>query len=430
MILSLRVPLRWRTGRLGMTFVAFLSALTMAGTFPGLAEDAGEPPKAKSAAVPAAGEKKLMRAYYLGKKYEEPLPLSYAEEVIEDKGVQGARLALNDANQAGSFLGNRFELEEGIVPEDGDVVAQAKEALAAGHRFFLADLEPEDLLTVADLPEAKDAIFMNVRSSATKLRQEECRRNVFHIAPDYAQRADAIAQYMIWKKWPRWFLIRRDTGKDQDYAAQVKRAAGRFGGKVVEDHLYKLPPGARNLDSGHQQIQTQMAEETQRAPEHDIVWVVNSDDDFGDYLAYRTYSPRPVVGTQGLQALAWDPSYTEYGAMRFQNALPKLAKRQPVERDYLAWIAFRSLSDTLKNTGSVDPKEVKAYMLSDDFKLAAYKGQAMNFRTWDHQLRQPIILGGGTRVPVTTSPQEGFLHPKYVTDTLGFDKPESKCKFK
>ncbi len=93
--------------------------------------------------------------------------------------------------------------------------------------------------------------------------------------------------------------------------------------------------------------------------------------------------------------------------MRFQNALPKLAKRQPVERDYLAWIAFRSLSDTLKNTGSVDPKEVKAYMLSDDFKLAAYKGQAMNFRTWDHQLRQPIILGGGTRVPVTTSPQEG-----------------------
>ncbi|ODR98023.1 hypothetical protein AUC68_10985 [Methyloceanibacter methanicus] len=371
-----------------------------------------------------------MRVFYLGKKYEEPLPLSYAEAVIEDKGIQGARLAEKDANKAGSFLGNTFELEEGVVPEDGDVVAKAKEALAAGQRFFLTDLEPDDLLAVADLPEAEDAIFMNIRSSATKLRQEECRQNVFHIAPDYAQRADAIAQYMIWKKWPRWFLIRRDTVEDQDYAEQVKRAAGRFGGKVVEDHLYNLPPGARNLDSGHQQIQKQMAEETQRAPEHDVVWVVNSDDDFGDYLAYRTYSPRPVVGTQGLQALAWDPSYTEYGAMRFQNALPKLANRNPVERDYLAWIAFRSLSDTLKNTGSVDPEEVKAYMLSDDFKLAAYKGQAMNFRDWDHQLRQPIILGGGPRVPVSTSPQEGFLHPKYVTDTLGFDKPESKCKFK
>ena len=45
----------------------------------------------------------------------------------------------------------------------------------------------------------------------------------------------------------------------------------------------------------------------------------------------------------------------------------------------------------------------------------------MSFRTWDHQMRQPIILGGGTRVPVSTSPQEGFLHPTNLTDTLGFD---------
>jgi ABC transporter substrate binding protein (PQQ-dependent alcohol dehydrogenase system) len=72
---------------------------------------------------------------------------------------------------------------------------------------------------------------------------------------------------------------------------------------------------------------------------------------------------------------------------------------------------------------------VKAYLLSDAFKLEGFKGQAMSFRTWDHQLRQPIILGGGTRVPVSVSPQEGFLHETNLTDTLGFDKPETKCKF-
>ena len=63
--------------------------------------------------------------------------------------------------------------------------------------------------------------------------------------------------------------------------------------------------------------------ETESAPDHDVVWVVNSDDDFGDYLMYRTYIPRPVVGTQGLQATAWDKSYTESGAMHFQNAIPR-----------------------------------------------------------------------------------------------------------
>jgi ABC transporter substrate binding protein (PQQ-dependent alcohol dehydrogenase system) len=393
--------------------------------------EAPAPAAAPAGAEGADAETKNLRIVYLGKEYPEPLPLSYAEKPITDKGIQGARLMLKEANQAGNFVGHSFELIEHVLPEDGDVVAKAKEMLAAGERFFLADLEPADLLAVADLPEAKDAIIMNIRSSATALRQEQCRSNVFHIIPDYAMRADALAQYLIWKKWPKWFVIRRDTPEDQDYLAMVKRSAARFGGKVVDEKLYDLPPGARNLDSGHQQVQAQIPMETEEAPEHDVVWVLNSDDDFGDYLMYRTYLPRPVVGTQGLQATAWDKSYTESGAMHFQNAIPRIAQRAPVERDYTAWLAFRALADGAMKSGKVTPKELKAYLLSNEFKLEGFKGQAMSFRAWDHQMRQPVILGGGsTRVPVTTSPQEGFLHPTNVTDTLGFDKPETKCKFK
>lgn len=396
---------------------------------PTSAPEAGAKQGATGDAAGEASAGETMTVYYLGKKYPEPLPLSYAEKLIEDKGIQGARLMLKEANQAGGFVGHNFELVEAIVPEDGDVVAKAKEILKGGDAFILADLEPDDLLAVADLPEAKNSLILNIRSSATALRQEECRVNVFHIVPDYAMRADALAQYMIWKKWPRWFVIRRDTPEDQDYLAQVKRAAARFGGKVVGEHVYALPPGARNLDSGHQQIQAQIPMETQSAPDHDAMWVINSDDDFGDYLMYRTYLPRPVVGTQGLQATAWDKSYTESGAMHFQNAIPRLAKRPPVERDYTAWLGFRSLADSAMKSGKTTPQELKEYLLSDEFKLEGFKGQAMSFRTWDHQMRQPIILGGGTRVPVSTSPQEGFLHPTNLTDTLGFDQPETKCKF-
>ena len=53
----------------------------------------------------------------------------------------------------------------------------------------------------------------------------------------------------------------------------------------------------------------------------------------------------------------------------------------------------------------------------------------MNFRPWDLQLRQPIILASA-RDLVSVSPQEGFLNPNHLTDTLGFDQPESKCHFK
>jgi ABC transporter substrate binding protein (PQQ-dependent alcohol dehydrogenase system) len=366
---------------------------------------------------------------YLGKAYEEPLPLSYAEKPIFDKGIQGARLIIKEANQAGRFVGYAFELVEAIVPANADVVAKAKEILSKGNAFIIADLEAKDLVAVADLPEAQNSIIVNIRANDEALRQELCRSNVFHIIPDWAMRADALGQYLIWKKWPRWFILRGNTPADQDYLAQVKRTAARFGAKIVGEKVYDLPPGARNTDSGYQQVQSQIPMEMQAAPEHDVVWVINSDEGFGDYVAYRTYLPRPVVGTQGLQAIAWDSSYTEYGAMHFQNGLPKLAKRRPVERDYTAWLGGRALTDGIMRSGKTTPPEVKAYLLSDAFKLEGFKGQAMSFRTWDHQLRQPIILGGGTRVPVSVSPQEGFLHETNLTDTLGFDKPETKCKF-
>ena len=189
-------------------------------------------PAAATEAAPAgapANSAPPMPITYLGKRYPEPLPLSYAEKPITDKGIQGARLGLKEINQAGNFVGNSFELKEAILPADGDIVAKAKEIFKDGPTFIIADLESADLLAVADLPEAKNSVIMNIRSSATALRQEQCRINVFHVIPDYAMRADALAQYLIWKKWPRWFVMRRDTPQDKDYVAQVKRSAARFG---------------------------------------------------------------------------------------------------------------------------------------------------------------------------------------------------------
>jgi ABC transporter substrate binding protein (PQQ-dependent alcohol dehydrogenase system) len=392
---------------------------------PAVAPAPAAPPQAGTA-QPAAP----VPIVYLGKQYEEPLPLSYAEDVITDKGIQGARVSIKEANQAGAFVGHAFELVEAIVPADGDVVAKAKEILKKGDAFIIADLEAPDLLAVADLPEAKNSVIMNIRANDTALRQADCRQNVFHIIPDWAMRADALAQYLIWKKWPRWAIIRGDLPADKDFTAQIQRSAKRYGGKIVDERVYTFPPGARNLDSGHQQIQAQIPMATEGEPEYDVMWVANNDDGFGDYLPYRTYDPRPVVGTQGLQALAWDKSYTESGAMHLQNALPRIAKRKTTERDYTAWLGVRSIADSMMRSGKTAVADIKAFLLSDKFKLEGFKGQALSFRDWDHQMRQPIILGGGTRVPVSTSPQEGFLHETNLTDTLGFDRPETLCKFR
>jgi len=43
------------------------------------------------------------------------------------------------------------------------------------------------------------------------------------------------------------------------------------------------------------------------------------------------------------------------------------------------------------------------------------------------QLRQPILLADA-RALVSVSPQPGFLHQYSELDTLGIDKPETKCR--
>ena len=186
--------------------------------------------------------------------------------------------------------------------------------------------------------------------------------------------------------------------------------------------------GNRRTDSGHQQIQTQMPELTQGAEEHDVVWVADVGEAFGDYLMYRTYDTDPVVGTQGLVAAAWHRAYEQYAGTQLQNAFEEFAHRIMTERDYEGWLAVRVFGEAATRTRKTDVASLRHYISSDEFKVAGFKGQQLTFRSWDHQMRQPILIAG-PRALVSMSPQDGFLHEKFPTDTLGIDAPESKCKF-
>ena len=98
------------------------------------------------------------------------------------------------------------------------------------------------------------------------------------------------------------------------------------------------------------------------------------------------------------------------------------------ERDYAGWLAVRAIGEAVIRSGKTETRNLADFLRGDDFGVAGFKGQALSFRRWDQQLRQPILLATPLMV-VSMSPQEGFLHPKFLTDTLGFDEPETKCRF-
>jgi ABC transporter substrate binding protein (PQQ-dependent alcohol dehydrogenase system) len=295
--------------------------------------------------------------------------------------------------------------------------------------FVVADLPPDALLKAADAVRERGTVLFNAGATDDRLREEDCRSDVIHTAPTRSMLADGLAQYLVWKQWKRWFLVLGSHPEDKLYADALRRAATRFGAKIVQERVFEDTGGARRTDSGVTQIQRQMPVFTQQAPAYDVLVAADESEVFASYLPYRTWDPRPVAGSAGLVPRSWDAAHDQWGAVQLQNRFIRLNSRLMTALDMQAWTAVRMIGEAASRTRSGDPKTVTDFLKSKDFSLGAFKGQRLTLRDWNLQLRQPILLADG-RMVVSVSPQEGFLHQTSELDTLGYDRPETKCKLK
>lgn len=358
---------------------------------------------------------------------DRPPPLSLLDFPPEDDGIAGARLAINDNNTTGRFLKQEFALEVVEGRSAGNLVSEVKKRVEAGAGFVIADASPETLLALAKTLESMNALVLNAGSGDDALREEKCRSNLVHTAPSRAMLADGLAQYLVWKRWNRWFLVHGTEPDDLAYATALRRAAKRFGAKIVEERAFKYEVGSRRADGGHEQIQQQIPTFTQNVPDYDVLVVADERDQFGEYIPFRAWDARPVAGTQGLVSASWHAALEQWGATQFQNRFRRLANRPMRPLDYNAWIAVRSIGEAATRTRSAAPEKLIGYMRSAEFDVAGFKGRKLTYRTWNGQLRQPILVSTD-KLPVTVSPQPGFLHQFSELDTLGVDKPETKCR--
>jgi len=372
-----------------------------------------------SGAVYAKARQTINIAYFTQEQNAPPV-LSNLDPFIKDKGIMGAELAVNDNNTTGEFTGQQFVLKKMVVPVDGDVAASFAQNIAGKFSFVVTALSAENTNKIADMAVAGQMLLFDAATIDDALRNEQCRNNVLHILPSRAMRADALAQYMMKKRWTKWFLVVGAASEDRLFADALRRAAKRFGMKIVEEKVWEHTYDARRT------VQSDVAVFTQ-VDDYDVLVVADEQGQFGEYLDYRTWLPRPVIGTQGLVASAWHWTHEQWGATQIQNRFREQAGRSMQEQDYAAYIAVRAIGEAATRSKSNELAAIKDYMSSDAFALQGYKGNPLSFRSWDGQLRQPVLLAA-PRSLVAVAPIEGFLHPKTELDTLGQDLPESQCK--
>ncbi len=374
----------------------------------------------------ASAEPLTIKIGYVGRA-EKKATISLVDVPPDNDGIAGARLALEDNNTTGKFLNQHFLLEEVRVKEETDPTDIVQQLAGHGISFFIVDLQADRLLKAAEA--GLGLVFFNAGAIDDRLREEDCRADVIHTAPTRSMLADGLAQYLVFKRWLRWLLVVGSHEPDKLFAGTLRRAAGRFGAKIVEERVFEDTGGARRTDSGLVQIQRQIPLFTQGASAYDVLVAADESEVFAAYLPYRTRDPRPVAGSAGLVPKSWDAAHDQWGANQLQNRFMQLFSRRMTALDMQAWSAARMIGEAAARVASGDPQTILAYLKGPEFGLAAFKGQKLTLRDWNLQLRQPILLADG-RTIVSVSPQEGFLHQFSELDTLGIDRPETKCRLK
>ncbi|MFG1394988.1 ABC transporter substrate-binding protein [Xanthobacter agilis] len=355
-----------------------------------------------------------------------PPPLYDLLAVPEDDAVAGAALAIKDNNSTGAFTGQHFTLNTATLAEGDDPVAAAKALVDGGNHFLIVNLPADQLIAVADAVKPLGGVVFNVGALDDTLRADQCRANVFHIAPSRAMLADALAQFLAVKRWTKLFLVVGPQPDDIAYGEAVKRAARKFGLKIVAEKPWTFGPLARQRSDS---ITRSDALVFTRGVDADVLVVADEANDFGTFIPFRTAEPRLVVGTQGLTASTWHQAQDAWGSAQLQSRFLRGANRTMRPTDYQAWLAARMVGEAATRTKDASPATIADYLRSPDFSIAAFKGVPLSVRPWDQQVRQPLLIAQPFAI-VSVAPEDGFLHQHTPLDTLGFDQPESKCRLK
>ncbi len=336
--------------------------------------------------------------------------------------IDGASMGVDEVNIDASISGRRYALIEEDADSDDALAAKADALQQRGVHWILVDADDGAMARLARAERGKPVLLFNVSAPGDTLRGADCEADLVNVIPSRAMLADALAQFLLSRKWPQVLVLRGPQPADQADAAAFVQAARLYGLKIVatRDFVVSNDPRQRNADN--------LALLTGDAS-YDVVYVADNDGTFARSVPYATVHPRPVIGAAGLTPTAWSWAWERYGAPQVSHRFASRFGRQMDGSAWAAWIAVRAIDDAIRESqGARTTQAIDAYLLGPAMNIDGAKGPPMSFRSWDHQLRQPILLATADAV-IADAPMPGFLHQTNVLDTLGFDRPETQCRF-
>ncbi len=377
--------------------------------------------------VPAtsiAADEKVFRVGYLAldgdPRYHDRTTRSRLRGQPWGRPLDGTHVALKEARFPAAAAGVKLELERESADDQAGLVAALEQLYTHGVRFFLVDAPGDALATLAKGSRDKQLLLFNISALDDALRGAQCQPHLLHVVPSRAMLMDALAQYLVLKKWQEVLVLAGPRPSDAQMLAAFERSAKRFRIAIIDSRGFVLGTDPRKRGQNNVALLTGKGD-------YDVVFVADASGDFAKEVPYQVQKPRPVAGGGGLVADWWHWGWDRHGAPQLNGRFQKRAKRLMTGYDWAAWLAVKAIVEAIVRTQSTDFEALSDYIRGDQIVIDGFKGHRLNFRPWSGQLRQPVFVTTGEWV-VARAPLDGFLHATNDLDTLGVDEQESECR--
>lgn len=331
--------------------------------------------------------------------------------------VDAAKMAISDLQFTTDAAGLTVTLDARAVVE-ADVVAAAQAMAAAGNAYLVLDLPGSDVSAVAAALKDQPVLLVNATAPEQSLRTA-CHANLIHSGPSLRQQTDAFAQYLRAMNWNKVLILQGDNPSDADFADAFAASAERLRLAVVDRRPFTLAADPKSREGNNIKLLT-------ADRDYDVVFVADTRGEFGRYVPYATLLPRPVIGSVGLTSQSWHWALERDGATQVSSRFDKQTGRKIQPADWDVWIAVKSLISAAVKSPDASSPALRDFVTSEGLRLDGSKGVTLNYRSWDGQMRQPILLATGDAV-IAIAPIEGFTHQTNTLDTLGTDEAEFEC---
>ena len=349
-----------------------------------------------------------------------PVDIRSKTNQLYKRPLAGAKLGLKDIKPFQRMAKVKFKLMDMRIK---NIDTAADEILNHIHKnnikIVLLDFPASELINIVSKISNLNIAVINISSKNNELRSFNCNKNLFHTIPSERMLTDSLAQYLSDKKWRKVLILTGPLEIDKAKSASFIESAKQFGLKIVDNRSFLLGNDPRARDQNDLDFLTGSAK-------YDAVYISDTHREFSYKVPFATHIPSAVLGSSGLTPRAWHWSYLRHGAPQVHGRFERMNKRRMTEEDWAAWVGMRAIAEALVRFKNNENFSFQDAFVSEEFKLDGSKGPVLNFRKWNRQLRQPIMLSTDNWV-TSIAPLESFVHRVNNLDTIGIDSKTSKC---